>query len=167
MESQVTPAEIARAKKLHSTLLFDFIVVHVFLFVIALGFIKSSLIPLYLMPVISFALLGNVLFKAKRAVTRETSHFVLSHILLAAQRARLFLLLFVVTGTLTAGLLFGGVQLGISKVAGYALAFGIGQLPFMVVLLVLVVLEFDAEHQCSSGKVPAAALALAHKTKKV
>jgi hypothetical protein len=47
-----------------------------------------------------------------------------------------------------------------SKITSYALAGGVGQLPFMVVLLVLVVLEFDAEHQCKTGKIPASALAL-------
>jgi hypothetical protein len=55
---------------------------------------------------------------------------------------------------------FGGTKLGLSPIASKSLAFGIGQLPFMVALLVLVVMEFDAEHQCKSSKIPAAALAL-------
>lgn len=160
MEHQVTEAEVSRAKSLHSMLLFDFIVVHVFLFVLALSLLKASLIPIILMPIVSIALLGNVIFKASRAVASEASVFVLCHNLLAAQRAKLFLLLFIVTGTLTAALVFGGAQLGMSKITSWALAVGIGQLPFMVALLVLVVLEFDAEHQCKDGKIPAAALKL-------
>lgn len=160
MKHQVTEAEVSRAKSLHSILLFDFIVVHVFLFVLALSLLKASLIPIMLMPVLSIALLGSVIFKASRAISLESSIFVLSHNLLAAQRAKLFLLLFIVTGTLTAALVFGGAQLGMSKITSYALAAGIGQLPFMVALLVLVVLEFDAEHQCKDGKIPAAALTL-------
>jgi hypothetical protein len=105
-------------------------------------------------------LLGNVILKTSRAIKTETSIFVLSHNLLAAQRAKLFLLLFIVTGTLTTLLVLGGAQFGMSKITSYALAAGIGQLPFMVILLVLVVLEFDAEHQCKDGKIPAAALKL-------
>jgi len=166
MEHQVTEAEIARAKSLHSVLLFDFIVVHVFVFVLALSLLKASLIPIMLMPVLSIALLGNVIFRAMRAHTQETSVFVLCHNLLAAKRAKLFLLLFIVTGTLTAVLIFGGAQFGMSKITSYALAAGTGQLPFMVSLLVLVVLEFDAEHQCKSGRIPAAALALHSATRK-
>ncbi len=160
MEHQVTEAEISRAKSLHSLLLFDFIVVHVFVFVLALSLFKTSPIPIILMPIFSIALLGNVIFKAKQALTKEASLFVLCHNLLAAKRAKLFLLLFVVTGTLTTVLVLGGAQFGMSKITSYALAAGIGQLPFMVTLLVLVVMEFDAEHQCKTGKIPPAALAL-------
>lgn len=167
MEHQITKAEVSRAKSLHSILLFDFIVVHVFVFVLALSLLKASPIPLMLMPILSIALLGSVIFKAKRAITLESSVFVLCHNLLAAQRAKLFLLLFIVTGTLTTALIFGGAQFGMSKITSYALAAGIGQLPFMVVLLVLVVLEFDAEHQSKDGKIPAAASNLHSALKKV
>jgi len=160
MESQVTHAEIKRAQSLHSVLLFDFIVIHVFVFVLALGLIKSSYIPLLMMPVISIALLGYVLLKARQASTQEPSWFVRCHMMLAAKRARLFLILFLVTGTFTAAMLLLGPQLSLSPIASKSLAFGIGQLPFMVVLLVLVVMEYDAEHQCKTGKIPAAALAL-------
>jgi hypothetical protein len=160
MEHQVTEAEVSRAKSLHSILLFDFIVIHVFIFVLALSLLKASLIPLMLMPVLSIALLSRVILKAKSAITQESSVFVLCHNLLAAKRAKLFLLLFLVTGTLTTLLLVAGAQFGMSKITSYALAGGVGQLPFMVVLLVLVVLEFDAEHQCKTGKIPASALAL-------
>lgn len=158
MEHQA--AEVSRAKSLHSLLLFDFIVVHVFIFILALSLLKTSFIPIMLLPIISIALLGSVIFKARRAVSQETSMFVLCHKLLAAQRAKLFLLLFIITGTLTATLILGGAQFGMSKVTSYALAGGVGQLPFMVALLVLVVLEFDAEHQCKDGKIPGAALKL-------
>lgn len=159
MDHQVTGDEIARAKKLHSLLLFDFIVIHVFLFVIALGLMKTSLIPLMAMPVISIFMLAHVILKASRCKS-EPSHFVRCHMLLASKRAKLFLGLFAVTFSFTALMLFGGAQFGMSKITSYSLAFGVGQLPFMVVLLVLVVMEFDAEHQCKDGKIPAAALAL-------
>lgn len=160
MDIQASDAEIKRAKQLHSVLLFDFIVIHIFVFVLAISMIKSSHIPLILMPPLSLALLGYVLVKAKQALTKEPSRFVRCHMLLAAKRARLFLALFLVTGTFTAVMYFGGSQFGMSKITSYSLAFGFGQLPFMVALLVLVVLEFDAEHQCKSCKIPAAALAL-------
>lgn len=160
MEPQYTEAEVKRAKKLHSMLLFDFIVVHVFLFVLALSLLKASFIPMILMPALSIGLLANVIIKASRSISRESCEFVLCHNLLARQRAKLFLMLFIITGTLTTVLVLGGAEFGMSKITSYALAAGIGQLPFMVALLVLVVLEFDAEHQCKDGKIPAAALKL-------
>lgn len=160
MDHQASEAEIKLAKKLHSILLFDFIVIHVFVFVLSLSLIKTTLIPIMLMAAVSITLLSFVLIKARQAMTQESSRFVLGHMLLAAKRARLFLILFLVTGTFTAGMLLGGPQMGMSPIASKALAFGIGQLPFMVVLLALVVMEYDAEHQCKSSKTPAAALAL-------
>lgn len=160
MEHQATAAEIKRAEKLHAVLLFDFIVIHVFYFVVALGMIKSGYTLLMAMPVISISLLSFVIIQAQRAKTQEPSWFVRCHMLLAAKRARLFLLLFIVTGTFSAVMIFGGQGLGLSPIASKSLAFGVGQLPFMVALLALVVLEYDAAHQCKTGKVPAAALAL-------
>ncbi len=160
MEFQASDAEIKRAKSLHAVLLFDFIVIHVFLFVLAISMIKSTLIPLIVMAVASLGSLGYVMLKAKQSLANEPSHFVRCHYLLAAKRAQLFLILFLVTGTFTAVMFFGGPQLGMSKIASYSLAFGLGQLPFMVALLALVVMEYDAEHQCKSSKIPKAALAM-------
>ena len=160
MSDQASQAEIKRAQHLHAVLLFDFIVVHIFVFLIAVSMIKTSLVPLMIMPVLSVGLLGYVLVNARRARTNEASWFVRCHWLLAARRARFFLALFVVTGVVTAVLYFGGPKIGMSPIASMALAFGLGQLPFMVTLLTLVVVEFDAEHQCKQGKVPAAAAAL-------
>lgn len=161
MEFQATEDEIKRAKSLHSLMLFDLIVVHVFVFVLALSLIKTTYIPLALMVSLSTGLLLRVILKASSSRTQEPSHFVRCHHLLAGKRARLFLILFLVTGTFTAALLLGGPQLGLSPIASKAMAFGLGQLPFMVCLLALVVMEYDAEHQCKQSKIPAAALALA------
>lgn len=157
MDQAITAAEIKRADKLHAALLFDFIVVHVFLFVLALSMVKTTLVPITIMPIVSIALLSYVLWQARQAMTQEASYFVRCHMLLAAKRAKLFLVLFLVTGSFTAMMALGGSSLGFSKIASYSLAFGIGQLPFMVALLALVVLEYDASHQCKASKIPAAA----------
>lgn len=160
MSYQASPAEIKRAQHLHAVLLFDFIVVHVFVFILALSLIKTSYLPLILMPLFSVGALGYVMFKARQALTREPCWFVRCHMILAGRRARMFLALFAVTGAFTALMFFGGGKIGLSPIASLSLAFGLGQLPFMASLLVLIVMEFDAEHQCKSGKIPAAALAL-------
>ncbi len=164
MEFKASDAEINRARKLHSVLLFDFIVIHIFVFVLAISMIKSTRLPLLIMAALSLSSLVYVIFKARQSLASEASHFVRCHNLLAAKRARLFLILFLVTGTFTTLMFFAGGQLGLSPIASKSLAFGIGQLPFMVSLLVLVVLEFDAEHQCKSSQIPSAALALSPTT---
>lgn len=160
MDQPVSADEIKRGRSLHAMLLFDFIVIHIFLFVVALGMIKTSYTPLVLMPIISISLLTFVLFRAAQAKKSESSWFVRAHMQLAAKRAKLFLTLFLVTGTFTSTLVFLGQQFGMSKITSYSLAFGVGQLPFMVALLVLIVMEYDAEHQAKTGKVPSAAAKL-------
>jgi hypothetical protein len=110
-------------------------------------------------PVFSLLMLGYILVNAQRALTREASWFVRCHWQLAAKRARTFLLLFVVMGAFSALIYFGGHAMGMKTLGTLALTFGVGLLPFMVTLLVLVVLEFDAEHQCKLGKVPPSAAA--------
>lgn len=160
MSYPVSTAEIKRAQFLHSVLLFDFIVVHVFVFILALSLIKNTYIPLILMPVFSFMALSYVMVRAKQALTREPSWFVRCHMILAGRRARLFLALFVVTGAFSAVILWGGAMIGLSPIASKAIALGVGQLPFMASMLALIIMEFDAEIQCKKGNIPSAALAL-------
>ncbi len=159
MSEQISGAEMKRARHLHAALLFNLIVNHIFLFLVAVSMMKQSLIPTLLVPVISIAILGYILINARRALTREASWFVRCHWQLAAKRARTFLLLFLVVGTFSAAIYFGGHAMGLTTLTTKALTFGVGLLPFMVTLLVLVVLEFDAEHQCKIGKVPPSAAA--------
>lgn len=159
MSEQVTSAEMQRGRHLHAILLFNLIVNHIFIFLVAISVMKQSMIPIFLVPIFSISMLTYILVNARRSLTREPSWFVRCHWQLAAKRARTFLLLFVVMGTFSALIYFGGHALGMKTLGTMALTFGVGLLPFMVTLLVLVVLEFDAEHQCKIGKVPASAAA--------
>lgn len=155
---QTSPAERKRARHLHAALLFNLVVNHIFLFLLALTLIKSSSIPMILMAVISLSLLGYILISAKLSRASEPSWFVCCHWQFAAKRARLFLILFLVLGTLSIAFFYGGQALGMKSVAIMAFSSILG-LVFMVAVLGLVVMEFDAEHQSKDGKVPAGALA--------
>ena len=151
-------AERIRARHLHAALLFNLVVNHIFLFLMALTLIKISSIPMILMAVISLSLLGYILVKAKRSIGNEPSWFIRCHWQLAAKRARLFLMLFLVLGLLSIAFFYGGHAMGFKGVAITAFTSILG-LVFMVAVLGLVVLEFDAEHQAKDGKVPAGAIA--------
>jgi hypothetical protein len=151
-------AERKRARHLHAALLFNLVVNHIFLFLMALTLIKISSIPMVLMVIISLSLLGYILINAKRSLTSEPCWFIRCHWQLAAKRARLFLILFLVLGTLSVAFFYGGHAMGFKGVAITAFTSILG-LVFMVSVLGLVVLEFDAEHQAKDGKVPAGAIA--------
>lgn len=159
MSETVTSDEMKRARHLHAVLLFNFIVNHIFIFLASVSMMKQTLVPTMMVPVLSISMLAYILIRAQRARTQEPSWFVRCHWQLAAKRARTFLLLFVVMGGFSALVYFGGHAMGMSTLSTKALTFGVGLLPFMVTLLVLVVLEFDAEHQCKIGKVPPSAAA--------
>jgi len=159
MDYQASADEITRAKKLHAILLFDFIVIHIFVFIVALGMIKQSYIPLLLVPAISVVLLSLVITQGSRG-GKDPSWFVRCHSLLAAKRAKHFLALYIVTGLFTLAMWKLGPAMGMTTIASLSLAFGLGQLPFMIGLLFLVVVEYDAEHQCKLGKVPKAGQSL-------
>jgi len=150
--------ERARARHLHAALLFNLVVNHIFLFLMALTLIKISSIPMILMAVISLSLLGYILVKAKRSLAQEPCWFIRCHWQLAAKRARLFLMLFLVLGLLSIAFFYGGHAMGFKgfAITGFTSILG---LVFMVAVLGLVVLEFDAEHQAKDGKVPAGAIA--------
>lgn len=159
MSLQVSAAETKRARHLHAVLLFNLVVNHIFLFLMALTLINQSSIPMVIMAILSIALLGYILINAKRSLTGESSWFVRCHWQFAAKRARLFLYLFLALGVLSLALFYGGHAMGMRAVATWALTGGLGLLPFMVAVLGLIVIEFDAEHQSKIGKVPAGAIA--------
>ena len=159
MDIQSSESERKRARHLHAVLLFNLVVNHIFLFLMALTLLNQSSIFLILMIILSVLLLGYILIRAKQALNGEPSWYVCCHWQFAAKRARLFLFLFIALGTLSATLFYGGHAMGMKAVAPWALTGGFGLLPFMVAVLGLIVIEFDAEHQSKTGKVPAGAVA--------
>ncbi len=159
MEIQSNEDERKRARHLHAVLLFNLVVNHIFLFLMALTLISQSKKPLIMVILISISVLSYILIRAKRSLTTEPSWYVRCHWQFAAKRARLFLFLFIALGTLTLALFYGGQAIHMKKVASWALTGGFGLLPFMVAVLGLIVIEFDAEHQSRTGKIPAGALA--------
>ena len=158
MEIQTSELERKQARHLHAMLLFNLVVNHIFLFLMALTLIKVSSTPMILMVVLSLSLLGYILIKAKRSLTNESSWFIRCHWQFAAKRARLFLFLFIILGTLSVAFYYGGHAMDMKSVAITAFTSILG-LVFMVAVLGLIIIEFDAEHQAKIGKVPASAIA--------
>ncbi len=159
MNIQATDDEKKRARHLHAVLLFNLVVNHIFLFLMSLTLLSLSKLPLTAMVILSVVLLAYILIKAKKSLTSESSWYVRCHWQFAAKRARLFLFLFIALGSLTLILFYGGQALHMQKVATWALTGGFGLLPFMVAVLGLIVIEFDAEHQAREGRIPDGAVA--------
>ncbi len=153
MKFDISADEARRSKIPHEIFLTNLIGNHILWFVAALGVARSYWQPLALVPVVSFAILAYTLWKARRARTRE-SWYVMCHWQIAARRSRIFvimlLLLLLISGLGWLGYTYGGMM----EVAVYALIGGIGLLPVMVTVLVLIIMESDALHQAAQHKLP-------------
>lgn len=154
MQFDIPEQQIHRAKFPHELFLTNLIGNHILWFVAALGMAGSFWQPLLVVPVVSLSILFYTLWRAKRAKDRY-EWFEMCHWQLAAKRSKIFI------GVLSAcGLVFvlgwiGYTYLDLKRVAVMALSGGVGLLPTMVTILVLIVMESDGLHQASHGKMPA------------
>ncbi len=148
----VSEDEIKKAKQVHELLLVNLVGNHILCFVAALGVAGSFWQPLFAVPLLSLSILTYILLRA-RAEKHKDSWFVMCHWQLAAQRSRFFL---IVLGLLLTVCLIGWVaysQYQVAKIVVLALVGGVGLLPVLVSVLILIVAESDALHQASQGKI--------------
>lgn len=153
MRFDVSDNESRKAGIPHEIFLTNLIGNHILMAIAAGGVAGSFPWVMAIIPVISFALIGYSLWRARQARVRDP-WFVMCHWQISARRSRLFLLvllgLMAVAVVAWAAHVFGGVM----KEAAIALAIGTGLLPVMVTVLVLILVESDALHQAHQGKLP-------------
>ncbi|RDE24304.1 hypothetical protein DV711_01565 [Motiliproteus coralliicola] len=152
MQFEITAEEMAKAKVPHELFLTNLIGNHILWFVASLGIVNSMWQPLALVPVVSCVVLLFTIMRAKKERDRGASWYVMCHWQMAARRSMVFLgvlcLLLVISGLGWVGYTY----LGMMKVAVLAIIGGIGLLPTLVSVLVLIVMESDAMHQAAQGK---------------
>jgi len=153
MKYMISEQESHAAKIPHEVFLSNLIGNHVLWFVAALGVVRSYWQPLALVPVVSSALLIFTFWRARRSRSVDP-WYVMCHWQIAARRSAMFMAML--------GLLAGVAALGwvgyshfkIMKEAIWAFIGGVGLLPVMVTVLVLIIMESDALHQASQHKLP-------------
>ena len=154
MKFEISDELTRQAKIPHDIFLTNLIGNHILWFVAALGLVRSYWQPLALVPIVSLALLVYTLWRAKRSL-KDDHWYVMVHWQIAAQRSRFFI--YMLLAVLVVCLLgwIGYTYLGMMKVAVMALMGGVGLLPIMVTVLVLILMESDALHQASLHKLTA------------
>jgi len=152
-EQQVTEDEINSAKVPHDIFLSNLIMNHILLFTGIAAFGGQYIKFLALVPLFSFIALAITFYRASR-VKREDSEFVYIH----WQIARRWSLLFsgVLTLLCTVSFLgWLGQEYGnMMTEMVYALIGGLGILPTLLTVLVLVVIESDSLHHARVGTYP-------------
>jgi hypothetical protein len=154
MKFEISDELTHKAKIPHDIFLTNLIGNHILWFVAALGLVKSYWQPLVLVPIVSLSLLAYTLWRAKQSRERDP-WYVMVHWQIAAERSRFFIyMLLAVVAVFLLGWI-GYTYLGMMKVAVMALVGGVGLLPIMVTVLVLILMESDALHQATLHKLTA------------
>lgn len=150
----ISAEEGRRAKWPHEIFLINLIFNHIFVFCATVAVFGTFPLLTALVPLISFSIIGYILVKARRVAAGDESWFVKAHWQIAAGRNRRFMLLLTVTCVVSFGGLGLSKMLGWAKIPTIALIAGVGLLPFMVVLLVLIVLGNESVFMARDGKLP-------------
>ncbi len=153
MRFHVSPAEIKQANIPHEIFLTNLIANHILLTVGLGGLAGSFPWVMALPPLISLSLLSYTLWRARSSLRRDT-WYPMCHWQVCARRSRFFigmlllLLLVAILGWM------GYSQLGWRKEAVWAIVVGMGILPVMVTVLVLILFESEALYHANQAKLP-------------
>ena len=152
----VSEQEISAAKVPHDIFLSNLIMNHILLFTGIAAFGGHYIHLLALVPFFSFIALSITFYHASK-VKREDSEFVYVHWQIARRWSLLFagVLMLLCTVSLLGWL--GQYYGNMMKEAVYALIGGLGILPTLLTVLVLVVIESDSLHHARLGTIPESA----------
>ena len=151
---KVSPAEARRAKWPHEIFLINLIFNHIFVFVATVSVVGTFPYLPALVPIISSCIIGYILVKSKQVSVSGETWFIKAHWQICSQRNRLFMLLLSIPCVIRIRGLWLSKTLGWSKIATIALIGGVGLLPFMVALLILIIMGNESVHLARTGKLP-------------
>ncbi len=151
---KATPEEMVRAKWPHEIFLINLVFNHILVFASTFGVFSTFPRMVLVVPLTSFIITGYILFKAKQIAAGNETVFVKAHWVVANKRNTHFMWLLTITCVVIGGGFWLSKVMGWSKIATIALLGGVGLLPFMVSLLVLIVLGNDSMYQARHSKMP-------------
>jgi hypothetical protein len=151
--SEPNEVEIKGAKVPHDVFLSNLIMNHILLFTGISTFGQQYMVFMLLVPVFSVLALAYTYYRANK-VKMADSQFVYIH----WQIARRWSVLFTGVLTLLASVSILGwlanTHLGLMKEAVYGIIGGLGILPTLVTVLVLIIIESDSLHHARMGTLP-------------
>jgi len=159
-----TPEEITRAKWPHEIFLINLVFNHILVFASTFGVFSTFPLMVLIVPLTSFVITGYLLIKAKYIAAGDETVFVKAHWVVADKRNKHFMWLLIIACVLVIGGFWLSKMMGWSKITTIAVLGGVGLLPFMVSLLVLIVLGNDSMYQARHSKLPRGYATLASET---
>ena len=153
IELDPSEQEISAAKKPHDIFLSNLIMNHILLFTGVATFGPQYIQFMIAVPIFSITALAYTFFRASR-VKREHSEFVYIHWQIARRWSKLFASILALLTTVSLLGWLGHHYLGMMKEAVWALIGGLGILPTLMAVLVLIVIESDSLHHARVGTLP-------------
>ncbi len=148
------PDEITRAKWPHEIFLINLVFNHILVFASTFGVFSTFPLMVLIVPLTSFVITGYLFIKARYIATGDETIFVKAHWVVADKRNKHFMWLLTIACLVLGGGFWLSKMMGWSKIATIAVLGGVGLLPFMASLLVLIVLGNDSMYQARHGKLP-------------
>lgn len=152
-----TERETIAAKRPHDIFLSNLIGNHILVFTAIATFGPNYIQYMLLVPLFSFSALAYTYYRSGK-VKREDSEFVWAHWQVARRWSKFFLMMLMLLVTVSTLGWLGKTYLGMMKEAVYAMIGGLGILPTLVSVLVLIVIESDSLHHARVGTLPKWAL---------
>ena len=146
--------EIRRAKWPHEIFLINLVFNYILVFASTFGVFSTFPLMVLVVPVTSIAITGYILVKARQVAAGNETVFVKAHWVVADRRNKQFIWLLAIACLVLGGGYWLSGMMAWSKVATIALLAGVGLLPVMVSLLVLIVLGNDSMYQARHSKLP-------------
>jgi hypothetical protein len=153
MRFEVSTEEIKKANVPHELFLTNLIGNHILMAVAAGGVAGSFPWVMAMIPAISFSILGYTLWRARRSL-RQDPWYPMCHWQVCARRSKIFIVMLTMLLTIMALGWVGYTYLGMMEEAVMALIGGLGILPVMVTVLVLVLIESEALYHANQAKLP-------------
>jgi hypothetical protein len=153
MRFEVSTEEIKKANVPHELFLTNLIGNHILMAVAAGGVAGSFPWVMAMIPAISFSILGYTLWRARRSL-RQDPWYPMCHWQVCARRSKIFIVMLTMLLTIMALGWVGYTYLGMMKEAVMALIGGLGILPVMVTVLVLIIIESEALYHANQAKLP-------------
>ncbi|QEP43733.1 hypothetical protein D5085_11755 [Ectothiorhodospiraceae bacterium BW-2] len=154
MQVDVSELSCKRAKMPHEIFLINLITNHILLFVGLLGMAKTVPAVMAVTPVISLLVISYLLLRNRQIQGSERDWFVRCHWQLGVRRSLFFVAMLLLMTVVVAAIVSSvGWDFNALRPGHFALL-GLGVLPTMLSVLVLIVMESDAIHQAKQGKLP-------------
>jgi hypothetical protein len=106
-----------------------------------------------IIPIVSFTLLGYTLWRARRSPGRDP-WYAMCHWQVCARRSKIFIAMLSMLLVIVFLGWIGYTYLGLMREAVLALIGGVGILPVMVTVLILIIIESDALYHANQARLP-------------